>query len=266
MPAAAGAETMGTVTREPEPVRHGNAPGAGGPTPGPTTGPAPTGAPFPGRLVGLDAARGLAVLGMYVAHFNPYQTFPDSTVQALVSGRSAALFAVLAGITTALLSGGSRPPSGPGMRERRLRITVRALLLFGIGLLLSALDVPVKEILTAYGALFLLALPLLRMRPRPLALAAAVAAVTGPVLSYVLRSTVLGPGGAGETLAPGDLTSVAGLGHGLVVLTVTGVYPLLTWLPFLLAGMAGGGPPPRAAARRPDCASICLRSTTAGAW
>ncbi|RZT88660.1 uncharacterized protein DUF1624 [Pseudonocardia sediminis] len=231
---------MDLVTRGSEPQRLHQQSGGGSADPAATTGPIRAASPSTGRLIGLDAARGLAVLGMFVAHFNPYQTFPDSMLQALVSGRSAGLFAVLAGITTALLSGGSRPPSGLDMRERRLRIAVRAVLLFAVGLVLSAMDVSVKEILTAYGALFLLALPLLRVRPRHLAVAAAVSAVAGPVLSYALRSGVVGANGAGETMVFGNFTGPAALGNGLLVLTVTGVYPLLTWLPFLLAGMAVG--------------------------
>ncbi|WP_224391020.1 heparan-alpha-glucosaminide N-acetyltransferase domain-containing protein [Pseudonocardia sp. ICBG1293] len=202
------------------------------------------------RLLGLDAARGLAVLGMFVAHFNPYQTFPDSTLQAIVSGRSAGLFAVLAGITTALLSGADDPPAGAAMRERRVRLAVRAVLLFGLGLALTALGTSVKEILTAFAALFLLALPILRVRPVLLAAAAALLAVLGPVVSFLLRAGIVGDEGVGETIAPWHLTSPAGIAHAALVLTVTGVYPLLTWAPFLLAGMAIGRLPLREAAVR----------------
>lgn len=192
------------------------------------------------RLAGIDVARGIAVLGMFAAHFNPYQLDMNDWLRQLVNGRSAALFALLAGVSVALISGGPAPRSGAECRVRRIRLAVRAVLLFGFGLLLTALGTPVKEILTVYGVLFLLAIPLLRLRTRPLAVSAGVLAALGPVLSFALRGTVVPRYERGGTPGFADFSSWHGLADVLRGLLLTGPYPVLTWLPFLLAGMAVG--------------------------
>ncbi|WP_461154353.1 DUF418 domain-containing protein [Saccharopolyspora tripterygii] len=187
------------------------------------------------RLVGLDVARGLAVLGMFAAHTMP----PTTWLSSLVTGRAAALFAVLAGVSISLLSGGSQPHRGPRMRMSRVRIAVRAVLLFALGLALSTLQVPAMVILAFYGVLFLLSVPLLRLRTGALAVLAAVLAIGGPLLSFFLRkgidTNVLG-------YAPrfSDLGSLDGLWMLTHSLLLTGAYPVATWFPFLLAGMAVG--------------------------
>src|SRR5690606_11520134 len=57
------------------------------------------------RIDGLDLARGLAVLGMFVAHVGTAgNAYPPTEVGQLADGRSAALFALLAGVSVALLS------------------------------------------------------------------------------------------------------------------------------------------------------------------
>ncbi|SDQ19974.1 DUF1624 domain-containing protein [Actinopolyspora saharensis] len=137
-----------------------------------------------GRLVGLDIARGLAVLGMFAAHAGP-----PGWLYTLVSGRSAALFAVLAGVSLALLSGGPQPVTGRNRTATAVRIAVRALVLFVIGLVLTTLNVPAMVILAFYGVLFVLAIPVLRLRTTALASLAAVFAVAAPIASFLIRST-----------------------------------------------------------------------------
>src|SRR5687768_15879130 len=76
------------------------------------------------RNYGLDLARGLAVIGMILAHVDTPQnlSWSPSSWQALVYGRSAALFGVLAGVSIALLSGGTRPAFGNDLVRARVRI------------------------------------------------------------------------------------------------------------------------------------------------
>ncbi|WP_344137822.1 heparan-alpha-glucosaminide N-acetyltransferase domain-containing protein [Saccharopolyspora halophila] len=187
------------------------------------------------RLVGLDVARGLAVFGMFAAHVMPPTYWPSS----LASGRAAALFAVLAGVSISLLSGGSRPHAGTRMRTSRVRIAVRAVLLFLLGLGLTTLQVPAMVILAFYGVLFLLSIPLLRLRAAALAILAAVLAVGAPLLSYVLRGGVE-TNRLGYTPDFGDFGSLDGFWTAVHSLLLTGAYPVLTWLPFLLTGMSLG--------------------------
>ena len=71
----------------------------------------------PERLVGLDVARCLALLGMVATHVLAPRD-ADGTLsfaQALAGGRAAALFAVLAGVSLALMTGRREPVRG---RER----------------------------------------------------------------------------------------------------------------------------------------------------
>ena len=67
------------------------------------------------RLVGVDVARCLALLGMVATHVLAERD-PDgslTTAQWLAGGRASALFAVLAGVSLALMTGRSTPVRGP---------------------------------------------------------------------------------------------------------------------------------------------------------
>ena len=59
-----------------------------------------------GRLVGLDVARCLALLGMVATHVLDERTPAGdlTTAQWLAGGRASALFAVLAGVSLALMT------------------------------------------------------------------------------------------------------------------------------------------------------------------
>ena len=155
------------------------APAAGG-----SDGPRP-----PGRahVRGVDLARGAAVLGMFAAHVGPDPDQPAGQLLSVTQGRSAALFVFLAGVSLALISGGPARSARPAMRRSRIKIAARAGVLLIAGLSLTSLNPGVDVILPTYAVLFLLALPLLRLRPRTLALLAGALAAGGPVLSYLIR-------------------------------------------------------------------------------
>ncbi|OUD84500.1 hypothetical protein BC477_16790 [Clavibacter michiganensis subsp. michiganensis] len=75
----------------------------------------------PARLRGIDAARGLAVLGMMAAHVAVPRTLEldePATWLAITDGRSSILFATLAGLSIALMSGRERPVDGATSRGR----------------------------------------------------------------------------------------------------------------------------------------------------
>ncbi|MGY2062520.1 heparan-alpha-glucosaminide N-acetyltransferase domain-containing protein, partial [Nocardia gipuzkoensis] len=59
------------------------------------------------RLIGVDAARGLALIGMMAVHVLPDATDDGDPTWSftLFGGRASALFAVLAGVSVALLTG-----------------------------------------------------------------------------------------------------------------------------------------------------------------
>jgi uncharacterized membrane protein len=180
-----------------------------------------------GRIGGLDMARGLAVLGMFGAHLRISQelTADPSSWGAVVQGRSSILFATLAGVSIALLSGRTRPADDVDLVRARLRIAVRAAWVFAIGGVLEWLDTFVAIILGVYAVLFVLALPFLRWSAGRLLTAAAVIAVAGPPLN-VVSGQLLTAGGAAD--------------HYFARLLVTGTYPAMLWWALVLVGLAVG--------------------------
>ncbi|MFE6306035.1 DUF418 domain-containing protein [Nocardiopsis sp. NPDC057823] len=200
----AAVEGVGTAAddRPPGPA----VPGPAGPGTGPGPGPG-RGGPRE-RLLGVDAARGLALVGVFVAHMGVPLTLlltgaPDvhavweedysgpgmlvvEAVGGLVSGRSAALFAFLAGVSLVLLAGRARPGTRVERNRVRVRIAVRALLLVAIGYALATLG-SLSVILHFYGVYFLLAIPLLWLRTRHLAALAVAAALVGPQATLAVQ-------------------------------------------------------------------------------
>ncbi|MFE7631415.1 heparan-alpha-glucosaminide N-acetyltransferase domain-containing protein [Kocuria sp. NPDC057446] len=194
------------------------------------------------RLVGIDAARGLALLGLVSVHILPSwdpETFEATVQWTLFSGRAAALFALLAGVGLALGSGGTRVHEGRRMTADRAGLLVRAVLITVLGLLInqfSPADPPAYDILVYYGVFFLLALPFLHLSVRALLAWAAGLAVLGPVLVHAL-GPVLPPFGVHN---PGVAELLTEPGTTLAQLLVTGSYPGVTYLVYLLAGLAIG--------------------------
>ncbi|WP_405765234.1 DUF418 domain-containing protein [Streptomyces sp. NBC_00080] len=182
-----------------------------------------------GRLVGLDLARGLAVFGMYAVHVGPAPG-QDGVIGFLMEpaqGRSSALFAVLAGFAVALITGRRTPKTGLAGRQAVAKVVIRAVILMALGTALTLTGTPVVPILAFYGLFFLLVLPLYRLGTKPLALIAVGWALVGPQLLYALKPVV-----------GGRVFLSYGQADGPVSLFFTGGYPALTWVPFVIAGMA----------------------------
>lgn len=179
------------------------------------------------RIVGIDVARGLAVLGMMTAHVGPddHGPVPPGGWSQLADGRPSALFVVLAGISLALLSGGEQPVGGTDLRRARARILTRAGVVLVLGLGLQALGTPVVVILPTYAVLFTLGCLVLRLRPVVLAASAAAVAVLGPVLRLALVDAL------GQDRVGADAFATLWVGE---------FYPVVVWLAYLLAGLALG--------------------------
>ena len=190
----------------------------------------------PGRIVGLDMARCLALLGMVATHaLVAFNADGVAVVQQIAGGRASALFAVLAGVSLALMSGGREPLPDPARRAVGVGLAVRALIVAGIGLALGLVESGIAVILTYYGLLFLLGIPFLRMRARSLFLLAAGWLVVVPVLSHLLRPQLPAP-----SLSSPQVESLAFPWQLVTELTFTGFYPVVPWLAYLFVGMAVG--------------------------
>jgi uncharacterized membrane protein len=230
----------GTVTEAGNP----HATRTGGP-PAPVAGDSPApGLVRAARLTGVDIARSLAIIGMIVVHTGVPFLSGDLAdgIHQLARGRSAALFAFLAGLSLALISGRREPARGPAGRAAAVKVATRALILLIAGSFLATLDSGVAVILNYYGFFFLLALPLLRLRAGALAAVAVLLAATGPQLSFLLRwafeSGPLPYSWIDSVNAADPIKRLAG--EGVLDFLLFGSYPALTFLAFLAAGLAVG--------------------------
>ncbi|MFD9408053.1 DUF418 domain-containing protein [Streptomyces sp. NPDC059989] len=209
--------------------------------PEPRTSPEPA-VPAPGspsleRLVGVDLARALAVFGMYVVHIGPPLSATDgvaSWVRYLADGHSSVLFATLAGFSLILIAGRREPKTGLAGRQAKARIAIRAVVLLALGTALS-MEYGDVVILAFYGVYFLLALPLVRLSARTLAMIAAGLALVTPQLAFVLKS-LLSESVQQSVNAYDPLEKLSDV--GVLDLLLTGFYPTITWMPFVVAGMA----------------------------
>lgn len=184
----------------------------------------------PGRIPGIDLARGLAILGMYVAHLTvvtPLEWSRPETWLGMVEGRSAILFATLAGVSLGLMGAGlrTRGAAHDGVRAQRSSIMIRAVLIWALGLLLLSFDVPVFVVLPAYGVLLLIGAFMVSWSTRALVITAAFTAAIAP---YVV--TLVDSGGPPASGSVGEFFSDM-LGWN---------YPFVLWLAFVAAGIIGG--------------------------
>lgn len=195
----------------------------------------PAARPRPGRLrsfgraprvVALDIARGIAVLGMAAAHTAalPAELRWDhpATWAGLVNGRSSLLFALLAGISIAIMTGRTRIPTGAELAHARLRLVARGLVIFAIGLALELLGTSIAVILTFYGAVYAVAILFIGMRVSRILIWAAALAVAGPALVGGLMALALSSSGSG------------------ISFVLDGTYSIIVWTALMLAGLALG--------------------------
>ncbi|ASU81961.1 hypothetical protein CDO52_03455 [Nocardiopsis gilva YIM 90087] len=254
----------------------------------PAPGPAQRHRPTPGgrraalgRLLGVDAVRALAIFGMVWMHFVPTgwleptplgQDWPTilQWLNQFTDTRARSLFFLLAGVSVALMTGGAAPLAGREMRAARMRIAVRAAVLFLLGLCLAEMS-GAANIITAYTGWLLFLLPWTALRTRTLFGAAGVFAVASPVFKIASMNwgqdwgfmPAFGPGapqpaeGLSLLLAPGDWLTV----FQNYVFGADTIYAL----PLLLAGLAIGRLDLRDHAVRVRMAVTGL-GLAAGAW
>lgn len=188
-------------------------------------GPSPVNRRPAARMIGLDLARALAVIGMFYAHVGRKQEFvllDPSTWDGVVVGRSSALFVLLSGLGLGLMTRGR---TGDAVAARRREILYRGVFLFFVGGVLVTLGVHISIILATYAVLFWLALPLFALSDRALVATAAGAALLGPLVNAGAIALITRFGDPDTEFAK---------------LIATGNYPVLIWIAYLIAGIAVG--------------------------
>ncbi|GAA4474360.1 heparan-alpha-glucosaminide N-acetyltransferase domain-containing protein [Rhodococcus olei] len=191
------------------------------------------------RLTGVDLARGLAVLGMIAVHsLDDYTEGGEPTLSYTISaGHASAMFAVLAGVAIAFLSGRRRLPRGPRSYGVAAALAARAVVIGVIGLTLGYTDIEYGVvILTYYAVMFLLAVPLVYLSTRALAVIAVLGAALTPVLGQVIRPHLPEPFTrqlSWETLSLKPFET-------LVNLLFTGEFPVVVWMTYVVVGIVIG--------------------------
>ncbi|MFD1813797.1 heparan-alpha-glucosaminide N-acetyltransferase domain-containing protein [Rhodococcus gannanensis] len=218
-----------------------------------TADPAPTKRPMRSRLTGIDLARGLAVVGMVAVH--SLYAYGDDGLPTLSyrisAGHASAMFAVLAGVSIALLSGRARQRPDARSAGIATGLVARAIVIGVIGLSLGYTDVDYGVvILPYYAVMFVLAIPLIFLGTRTVAALAAAGAVAAPVVSQLVRPHL----GAGfdHQLSWGTLLHdpLATVGEILF----TGEFPVLVWMTYICVGVVVG----RCELRSPRTAGILV--------
>ncbi|UNK71877.1 heparan-alpha-glucosaminide N-acetyltransferase domain-containing protein [Microbacterium sp. H1-D42] len=179
----------------------------------------------PPRVMGLDIARAVAIIGMMGAHVagieDRFALFDPSSWAGIVHGYPSLTFALLAGFSVTLMTRRGQIPEAQ-IAAVRLRMLGRGATIFVIGVLLEALSTSIAIILTLYGVLYLVLIPVLRWRSSSLIMLAVPLGLLGPVLLAALAPL------------PDDA-----MGPVLEFL-LRGSYPITVWLFFALIGMALG--------------------------
>lgn len=197
------------------------------------------------RYIGIDLARFIAIAGMMAAHLlAPLAMFPgvsDSDRElamgaSLISnGAPAALFAVLGGVSIVFAT---RKQLSSGLVGKAMAsVAVRGVVLIVLGVLLGFVDNNIIVILAYYGVAMILVAPLIKAKSWVLASLAAVLGLGFGWLNITLRRS-LEVRMEGPHINVGFITSDP-LGT-LRAIFVTGEYPAITWVTYLLVGMLIG--------------------------
>ena len=178
------------------------------------------------RILGLDIARAVAILGMLADHFGP------PWLMNWVQGWPSLMFAFLSGISLSLM----------WKRYPRSSIVIRGLVLTVLGVFLGSLGADMMIILSTLGISFLLAALVIGARPKRLIGGSVAAIIVMPVVSFALRMFVFLPAGDEAGVFPrlDHFTSLEGIHMAVQGVLLDGIYPVATWLPVIGLGVGIG--------------------------
>ncbi|MEM8903374.1 MAG: heparan-alpha-glucosaminide N-acetyltransferase domain-containing protein [Actinomycetota bacterium] len=174
-----------------------------------------------GRIVGIDLARAVAMIGMTIAHFVEAEGDGIGTsVKLFTDGRAMPLFVLLGGVGVTLLVERSESPD--------LDLLTRAAVLLPLGMVVQGQSLAIAVILQYYAVFFLLAVGLRRLSDAGLLVTAVLTTVVGGITFQTVgadRSSALGWEGFDQL--PGVFWA----------LTINGYYPVLPTIAVFGFGM-----------------------------
>lgn len=186
------------------------------------------------RIIGIDVARALAVIGMIIVNFKTvFGGEGDSVLKAftgLFEGKAAAAFVVLAGVGLAFMTNSAvQSLDREKLAKARWRIGKRALFLFIVGL--SYLAIWSADILHFYGVYMLLTLALISASSKELITAVLVIIFSYPFLMVVMDYDI---GWDFDSLEYLDFWTITGFLRNLFY---NGFHPVIPWSAFMLFGL-----------------------------
>ena len=188
-------------------------------------GSAMTASPIP-RIAAIDLARLVAIIGMMCSHLlTEFTVLPGSLVTTMTHGFPSTLFAVVAGVGSAIAA--DRPSRRGRDREAAGAQLARGLTVALIGVALAAMPTFVAVVLVPLGVAIMVIAPLLRATTATLSAIAIGLAITGPLLiSQIVEHQGMAERGP-------ILRTIDGV-------LFTGVYPVITWVVYLIVGLLIG--------------------------
>jgi uncharacterized membrane protein YeiB len=185
------------------------------------------------RIIGIDIARALAVIGMIIVNFKIVLGENGlSWVKSFASafnGKAAATFVVLAGVGLALMTNSAlRNNDSQKLQTARIRIAKRALFLFIVGL--SYIAIWPADILHFYGIYMLAILLLLSSKEKTILISAITLILLYPLLLAFLNYET---GWNFDTLEYLDFWTFTGFTRNLFF---NGFHPVIPWTSFMLFG------------------------------
>jgi len=193
-------------------------------------------------------ARAVALIGVVAMNYHGIMNYPVEGIKSsalidrvfdistgVLTTRFAATFVVIAGISVAFLtrhSRNSRPDIAPG--DDHIRLVRRGLVLLAAGYFLN--EAWPGTIIFFYGAYFICAAALIRLRLRSLALAMSII-ISGGVGVAVWRRIRFQDGHSTNWMNPYELESVRDF---LLRVFIGYTHPVLPWLAFFCLGMMIG--------------------------
>lgn len=186
------------------------------------------------RIVGIDVARALAIMGMIIVNFKI--AFGDNGNEiyklfaSVFEGKAAATFVVLAGVGIAFMSNNAiNSNDKTKLKNTRIRIAKRAIFLFVIGLLYT--PIWIADILHFYGIYMLITLLLISSSRKLIFNFGLLLILVYPLLMLLWNYDT---GWNFETFVYLDLWSVSGFFRNLFY---NGFHPVIPWTAFMLLGL-----------------------------
>lgn len=185
------------------------------------------------RIIGIDIARALAIIGMIVVNFKIVfggeGTIWVKTFASIFEGKAAATFVVLAGVGLALITKNAIESNNIEiLKNAKRRIIKRALLLFLIGI--SYITIWPADILHFYGIYMIVVLLLLKSNGRFVIFSGFVLIMMYPLLMIIWNYEA---GWNFDTLNYQEFWIIKGFVRNLFY---NGFHPVIPWAAFMVFG------------------------------